>query len=140
MSSSLNKAIIIGNLGQDPEIRYTAAGKCVANFSIATSETWNDKQTGEKMEKTEWHRISAFGRAAEIIGEYATKGSKLYVEGQLETRKWTDKQGIERYSTGINLKEFKFLDKKGEATPQGQSQDVPPNGMGSPSFEDDIPF
>ena len=94
--ASINKVILIGRLGRDPEIRYTPNGDAVANFSIATSENWKDKNTGEKKEKTEWHRLVAFRRLAEIIGEYLTKGSQIYIEGKLQTREWDDKEGNKR--------------------------------------------
>ena len=97
--ASINKVILIGRLGRDPEIRYTPNGDAVANFSIATSENWKDKNTGEKKEKTEWHRLVAFRRRAEIIGEYLTKGSLIYIEGKLQTREWDDKEGVKRYTT-----------------------------------------
>lgn len=103
---SINKAIILGNCGNDPEVRQNQNGEDIANFSIATSESWKDKTTGEKKEKTEWHKIVAFGALAGIVKNYVKKGTKLYVEGQLQTRKWTDKDGIERYSTEIVLKGF----------------------------------
>jgi len=99
--SSVNKVIIIGNVGQDPEIRQTQNGDAIANLSIATSESWKDKNTGERKEKTEWHKVSIFGKTAEIVEKYVNKGSKLYIEGQLQTRKWTDKDGNERYTTEV---------------------------------------
>lgn len=97
----VNKVILVGNVGQDPEMRYMPSGGAVCNLSIATSESWNDKQTGEKKEQTEWHRVVLFGKLAEIAGEYVKKGTQLYIEGQLRTRKWTDQQGVERYSTEV---------------------------------------
>jgi len=103
MANGVNKAIILGRLGQDPEIRYTKDNKAVATLSVATSESWKDKQTGEKKEQTEWHRVVLFGKLAEVAGEYLRKGSQVYIEGQLKTRKWTDQQGVERYSTEINI-------------------------------------
>ena len=113
----VNKVILVGNLGQDPEIRYMQNGKAVANLSMATSETWKDQQ-GQQQEKTEWHRVIAFDKLAEIIGEYTKKGSKIYCEGKLQTRKWTDQQGVERYSTEVVISEMQMLDSK----PQGQQQ------------------
>ena len=113
----VNKVILVGNLGQDPEIRYMQNGKAVANLSMATSETWKDQQ-GQQQEKTEWHRVIAFDKLADIIGEYVKKGSKIYCEGKLQTRKWTDQQGVERYSTEIVISEMQMLDSK----PQGQQQ------------------
>jgi single-strand DNA-binding protein len=97
--ASVNKAIIVGNLGKDPEVRYTASGEAICNITVATSDTWKDKATGEKKEATEWHRISFFGKLAEIAGQYLKKGSQVYVEGSIRTRKWTDKEGQERYTT-----------------------------------------
>lgn len=146
----LNKAMIIGNLGNDPDMRYMTNGDPVANFSVATSERWKDKQTGEQKEKTEWHRCAAFGRLAEIVGEYLRKGSKVYVEGSIQTRKYTDKDQIERYSTEIKVREMKMLDPKSKDAGQGQrssntnaGQNQPPAGDGQPGpddFDDDIPF
>ena len=103
MAGSLNKVEIIGNLGADPEVRYMQNGNAVANLSIATTESWKDKQTGEKKELTEWHRVVLFGKLAEIAGEYLRKGSKVFIEGGLRTRKWTDQAGVERYTTEINV-------------------------------------
>lgn len=100
-SKGVNKVILVGHLGQEPEVRYMPNGGAVANLSLATSETWRDKQTGEQKEKTEWHRVVVFGKLAEIAGEYLQKGSQVYIEGALQTRKWTDTQGLERYSTEI---------------------------------------
>ncbi len=99
----VNKVILVGNLGQDPEVRYTPSGAAVANLTLATSESWRDKATGEQKEVTEWHRVVLFGKLAEIAGEYLRKGSQIYVEGQLKTRKWTDQQGAERYTTEVNV-------------------------------------
>ncbi len=103
---SVNKVILIGNLGKDPEVRYMPNGNAVANFSLATSETWKDKQTGEKKEKTEWHKVSVFGPLADIVSQYVKKGSKLYIEGKLQTRKWQAQDGQDRYSTEIVLQGF----------------------------------
>lgn len=100
-SKGINKVILVGNLGQDPEMRYMPSGGAVANITIATSESWRDKQTGEQKEQTEWHRVVLFGKLAEIAGEYLRKGSQVYIEGQLKTRKWTDQQGVEKYSTEV---------------------------------------
>lgn len=100
-SRGINKAILIGSLGQDPEVRYTQNGQAIANISIATSERWKDKATGEQKEKTEWHRVSIFGKTAEVAGEYLRKGSQVYIEGQLQTRKWQDQQGQDRYTTEV---------------------------------------
>lgn len=100
----VNKVILVGNVGQDPEMRYMPSGGAVCNLSIATSESWNDKQTGEKKEQTEWHRVVLFGKLAEIAGEYVKKGTQLYIEGKLQTRKWTDQSGVDRYSTEVVVK------------------------------------
>lgn len=103
MSGSLNQVQLIGNLGNDPEVRYMPSGGAVANLSIATTEKWRDKATGETKEQTEWHRVVIFGKLAEIAGEYLRKGSKVFIEGGLRTRKWTDQQGVERYTTEVNV-------------------------------------
>lgn len=113
MARGVNKVILIGNLGNDPEVRYTPNGSAVANISLATSETWRDKQSGELQDRTEWHRVVFFNRLAEIVGEYLRKGSKIYVEGSLRTRKWADKNGVERYTTEIIANEMHMLDSKG---------------------------
>jgi single-strand DNA-binding protein len=110
--ASVNKVIIIGNLGRDPETRYSASGDAMCNITVATTETWKDKQSGEKKEATEWHRITFFGRLAEVAGQYLKKGSQVYVEGSLRTRKWTDKEGVERYSTEIRADEMKMLGRR----------------------------
>ncbi len=119
MAGSVNKVILIGNLGRDPEIRRTQDGRPIANFSIATSESWRDKNSGERKEKTEWHRIVCFNEGlCKVIENYVKKGSKVYVEGQLQTRKWTDKDGVEKYSTEVVLQGFNgtltMLDSRGE--------------------------
>jgi len=106
MSGSVNRVIIVGNLGRDPEVRTMQNGERVANLNVATSETWRDKNSGERREKTEWHRVVVFGKTAEIAGQYLRKGSKVYLEGQLQTRKWTDQQGAEKYSTEVVLRGF----------------------------------
>lgn len=156
----VNKVILVGNLGQDPETRYMPSGGAVTNISIATSETWKDKQTGQNQERTEWHRVAFFGRLAEIAGEYLRKGSKVYVEGSLRTRKWQDPQGQDRYSTEIIANEMQMLDARGgsdapnygsyENQPPSQPQSQAPRQAPSPqqappppsmdSFDDDIPF
>ncbi len=151
--SSLNKVMLIGHLGRDPEVRYTSAGDAVANLALATSETWKDKN-GEKQERTEWHRVSMFGRQAEIAGEYLKKGSSVYIEGRLQTRKWNDKDGNERYTTEIIADRMQMLGSSGgnggseparQARPQEQGgyrssapSKKPENH--ADSFEDDIPF
>ena len=109
MARGVNKVILVGNLGQDPEIKYMPSGQAVCNISIATTESWNDKTSGEKVEKTEWHRIVFFRRLAEIAGEYLRKGSQVYVEGRLQTRKWQDQSGNDRYTTEIVANEMQML-------------------------------
>jgi len=106
MAGGINKVILVGNLGQDPEIRYTADGRPIANFSMATSESWKDKNSGEKREKTEWHRVVVFGKLAEICGEYLSKGRQVYIEGKLQTRKWQGQDGQDRYTTEIVIDSF----------------------------------
>jgi len=123
----INKAIIVGTLGDDPETRYTGAGTAITSFSLATNEQWTDKQSGEKQERTEWHRITIFGKLAEIAGEYLKKGSKVYIEGKLRTEKYTDKQGVERYTTKIIGEEMQMLGdpgqgQRGGSRPSGQRQ------------------
>lgn len=109
MARGVNRVILLGRLGKDPEVRYTQGGSAVTSFSIATSESWKDKNTGEKQERVEWHNITMFNRLAEIAGQYLKKGSQIYVEGKLQTRKWTDKNGIDRYSTEIIAHELQML-------------------------------
>lgn len=112
MARGVNKVILIGNLGNDPEVRYTPSGSAVANVNLATSETWRDKQSGEIQDRTEWHRIVFFNRLAEIVGEYLCKGSKVYIEGTLRTRKWVDKNGIDRFTTEVIANEMHILDSR----------------------------
>ena len=124
--ASVNKVILVGNLGQDPEIRATQNGKEIANFSLATSESWKDKATGEKKENTQWHRVVVFNEnLVNVVKNYVKKGSKIYVEGQLQTRKWTDKDGVEKYSTEVVLQNFGgtivMLDSKKDAQPIDES-------------------
>ncbi len=114
MARGVNKVILIGNLGADPEVRYTQSQSAVANLRIATSEQWRDKQTGENRENTEWHNVVMFGRLGEIAGEYLKKGSKVYVEGRLQTRKWQDKSGNDRYTTEIVANDMQMLDSRGD--------------------------
>jgi len=152
MARGVNKAILIGNLGNDPDMRYTASGAAVANISIATAESWRDKESGEQQERTEWHRVVAFGRLAEIIGEYLRKGSQVYIEGRIQTRKWQDKEGQDRYTTEIVANELQMLGGKGggsanyESAPQQQSSAPAPQAAAPASpapaddFDDDIPF
>ena len=122
--AGVNKVIIVGNLGQDPEVKFMPSGESVANISVATSESWKDKQTGEQKEKTEWHRVSMFGKLAEIAGEYLKKGSKVYIEGKLQTRKWANQQGQDQYTTEIVLQGFngvmQMLDGKQQCGQQQQ--------------------
>lgn len=125
MAKGINKVIIIGNLGNDPEVRYMPTGVAVANITVATSESWTDKQTNEKKEHTEWHRVVFHGRLAEIAGEYLRKGSKVYLEGKLKTRKWQDQQGVERYTTEIIANEMQMLDGKQEGAQQQQQRPAP---------------
>ena len=141
MSRGVNKAIIVGNLGADPETKSTAGGSTITNLSVATSEAWKDKQTGEKRENTEWHRVVIFGKLAEIAGQYLSKGSKVYLEGRLQTRKWQDRDGNDRYTTEIVANEMQMLDSKGGQRMAGQS--TPTGGSGRenpPGLDDDIPF
>lgn len=158
MSRGINKVILIGNLGQDPEVRYTKSGDAIANVSLATSETWKDKNTGEPQERTEWHRVVFFGKVAEVVKDYLRKGSKIYVEGQLRTRKWQGQDGQDRYTTEVVVTmggTMQMLDSRpegGTSTHQGQGNGRPAqtaaptaNGHGRqqpepPPFDDDIPF
>ena len=117
--AGVNKVIIVGNLGNDPEVRYAANGSAIANISIATSESWTDKNSGDKQEKTEWHRVVMFNRLGEIAGEYLRKGSKVYVEGKLQTRKWQDNSGQDRYTTEIVANTMQMLDGRGDNAGQG---------------------
>ena len=126
--ASINKAIIVGNLGNDPEIRYSSGGDAIANMNIATTDSWKDKE-GRKQEKTEWHRVTMFGKLAEICGEYLKKGSQVYIEGKLQTRKWTDKSNIERYTTEIVADRMQMLG-------SNKRNDVSRND----DIDDDIPF
>jgi len=121
-SRGINKVIIVGNLGQDPEVRFMPNGGAVANFTVATSETWKDKQTGEQKEKTEWHRIVMYQRLAEIAGEYLKKGSKVYLEGRLQTRKWQNQQGADQYTTEIIVNDMQMLDSRGQGAGGFQGQ------------------
>ena len=127
-SKGVNKAVILGNVGDDPSIRYMPNGKAVANFTVATSESWKDQQ-GQKQERTEWHRCTAYDKLAEIIGEYVKKGSKLYLEGKLQTRKWQDQQGQDRYTTEIIVSEMQMLDGKPQGGQQAQGQQHAPQGQ-----------
>ena len=154
MARGINKVILVGNLGNDPDIRYTASGAAVANISVATTDSWRDKETGEQQDRTEWHRVVFFGRLAEIVGEYLRKGSQIYLEGRLQTRKWQDKTGNDRYTTEIVANEMQMLGGRGGG---GGSAPVPmdneaaggmPSGPGDSAsqvadndfVDDDIPF
>jgi single-strand DNA-binding protein len=165
-SRGVNKVILVGNCGQDPETKFTANGAAITNISIATSESWKDKQTGQMQERTEWHRVVFFNRLAEIAGEYLRKGSKLYIEGSLRTRKWQDQQGQDRYTTEIVGSEMQMLDSRSDqgqsggynqaqpggfapqassAQPAAQAASPAPSQAAAPppsmdSFDDDIPF
>lgn len=156
MARGINKVILVGHLGQDPEVKYMPSGGAVTNVSVATSDQWKDKQTGEMKDRTEWHRVVFFNRLAEIAGEYLRKGSQVYVEGRLQTRKWQDQSGADRYSTEIVANEMQMLGgRSGGTAPMGgapapsqnQGQPQQPQGGGfgqSPAagadFDDDIPF
>jgi single-strand DNA-binding protein len=152
MARGVNKVILVGNLGKDPDMKYTASGAAIANITVATSESWNDKQTGEKQEKTEWHRVVFFRRLAEIAGEYLRKGSQVYIEGKLQTRKWQDQNGQDRYTTEIVGNEMQMLGSRGgeSGSPsQGGSgfrtnppaQQAPAQSKPDNDFaDDDIPF
>ena len=147
MARGINKVILIGNLGNDPDTRYLTDGSAVTNISLATSETWKDRNTGEQNERTEWHRCSAFGRLAEIMGEYLRKGSKVYIEGSLYTRQY-EKEGQKHYATEIKVKDMQMLDSRGDSNSQyagnggyshantGGNASLPP----PEDFDDDIPF
>ncbi len=155
MARGVNKVILIGNLGKDPEVRYMPSGGAVANVTIATSESWKDKTTGEQQERTEWHNVVFYNRLAEIVGEYLKKGSQVYVEGSIRTRKWQDKEtGKDRYTTEIIANEMQMLGSRaggGEAgassgkvrvEPDGKSVSAPPKPEAGQeaAFDDDIPF
>jgi single-strand DNA-binding protein len=148
MARGVNKVILIGNLGKDPEVRYMPSGGAVTNVTIATSESWKDKQSGEQQERTEWHNVVFFNRLAEIAGEYLKKGSKVYVEGSLRTRKWQDKEGKDRYTTEIVAGEMQMLDSRGGgggAAPRREESEgnwQKGGAVAEPAgdFDDDIPF
>ncbi len=156
MAASVNKVILIGNLGADPETRYAPSGDAICNIRLATTDTWKDKATGEKKEATEWHRVTFYGKLAEVAGQYLKKGSQVYIEGSLRTRKWQDKYGQDRYTTEIRSDEMKMLGKisgsaAGEhnAPPAGSAPAPSPAPAGAPpkrepatagALDDDIPF
>ncbi|URQ66233.1 single-stranded DNA-binding protein [SAR86 cluster bacterium] len=143
--SGINKVILVGNLGQDPEVKYTAGGAAVTTLSLATSESWKDKDTGSDQEKTEWHRVVLWRRLAEIAGEYLKKGSKVYIEGQLQTRKW-EQDGQTRYTTEVVGRDMQFLDSRGSSSSDSSSYDDINQDMSSQNLpdsgitDDDIPF
>jgi len=154
MSRGINKVTLIGNLGNDPDVRYTAGGAAVSNISLATTDSWRDKETGEQQDRTEWHKVVFFGRLAEIVSEYLRKGSQVYVEGRLQTRKWQDKEGHDRYTTEIVANEMQMLGGRGggggdaagmDQTPR-TSEPKPASGGGGAAaaggdfVDDDIPF
>ncbi len=152
MARGINKVILIGNLGQDPDVRYSADGRAIANISVATTDSWKDKNTGERQDRTEWHRVVFFGKLAEIVAEYLKKGSQVYIEGRLQTRKWQDKSGQDRYTTEVVVDfngTMQMLDSRGGGgapQPSGEGyggSSEPPSGqpgggLGDP--DDDIPF
>lgn len=156
MARGINKVILVGNLGNDPEVRYANNGSAIANISIATTDSWKDKNTGEQQEKTEWHRVVMFNRLGEIAGEYLKKGSQVYIEGRLQTRKWQDQSGQDRYTTEIVANEMQMLGGRagGEmsgggynapsptrsAAPAPQQNNQPAPAAPSNDFDDDIPF
>ena len=149
MARGVNKVTLIGNLGADPEVRYTANGSAVANIRLATAESWRDRESGETQERTEWHRVVFFSRLAEIVGEYLKKGSQVYIEGRLQTRKWQDRDGNDRYTTEIVANEMQMLGGRGgggggfDAPSQSSSPSPAQNSNNEPpmdDFDDDIPF
>ena len=150
MARGVNKAIIVGNLGQDPEVRYTASGTAVTNVSVATTDSWKDRQSGEQKERTEWHRVVFFSRLAEIAAEYLKKGSQVYIEGRIQTEKWQDKDGNDRWTTKIVARDMNMLGSRGGGDIQGgpapDSSSAPESsgggssGFSDPEFDDDIPF
>ncbi|MCZ6655859.1 MAG: single-stranded DNA-binding protein [Gammaproteobacteria bacterium] len=143
MARGINKVILIGNLGRDPETRYSKGGKPVTNFSVATSESWRDRESGDQQERTEWHNVVCFSRLAEIAGEYLRKGSKVYIEGSLRTSSW-EQEGQKRYRTEIMARELQMLDSRGSDPPSGfESSPQAPNAptiSDDDDFDDDIPF
>jgi single-strand DNA-binding protein len=164
MARGINKVILVGHLGQDPEVRYMPSGGAVTNLSVATTDSWKDKQSGQKQERTEWHRVSLFNKLAEIAGEYLKKGSMVYIEGRLQTRKWTDNNGVDKYTTEVIASDMQMLGGRGDGgggsasfannpqqsqqqrpaaqqQSQGQASTPAPAAMGGPDdFDDDIPF
>ena len=146
-SRGVNKVILVGNLGKDPEVRYMPSGGAVTNITLATSETWKDKSTGQPQERTEWHRVVFFNRLAEIAGEYLKKGGKVYIEGSLRTRKWQGNDGQDRYTTEIVAAEMQMLDSRAGGSADFAQSSAPSGGankssapMAADEFDDDIPF
>ena len=144
MARGINKVILVGNLGADPDTRYMPSGSAVTNLSVATSETWKDKQTGEQKERTEWHKVAMFNRLAEIAAEYLRKGSQVYIEGKLRTRKWQDRDGNDRWTTEIVADEMQMLGGRGGGSAPMSSgpaaSSAPPSPSSNDDFDDDIPF
>ena len=140
MSKGVNKMILVGNLGQDPEVKKTSGGGTITTIGVATSEYWKDKETGEKKEQTEWHRVVFFNRLADVAGEYLKKGSQVYIEGRLQTRKWQDDDGNDRYTTEILANNMQMLGSKGSVGVQGSSDNSKPSPAPVDDFDDDIPF
>jgi single-strand DNA-binding protein len=149
MARGINKVMLVGNVGNAPEVRQTTEGNAITTLSLATSETWKDKQTGEKQEKTEWHRVVFFRQLAEIVGKYVRKGSKLYIEGNLRTRKWQDQQGIDRYTTEVVANDMQMLDSRHDEErpdnngPGYAAQNPMPANNQPPvlqDYDDDVPF
>jgi len=146
MARGVNKVILIGNLGADPDVKYMPSGDAVANVSVATTESWRDKDSGEQQERTEWHRVVFFRRLAEVVGEYLTKGSQVYVEGRLQTRKWQDRDGNDRYTTEIRADQMQMLGSRGGggggagSGSRSKPAPAPEPGRPEPEFDDDIPF
>ena len=151
MARGINKVILIGNLGRDPETRYSQGGSAVTNFSVATTESWRDRNSGEQQERTEWHNVVCFARLAEIAGEYLRKGSKVYIEGSLRTSSWEGQDGQKRYRTEVMARDLQMLDSRGGSAPTGFESSQPAAAGGPPpsnaptlsdatDFDDDIPF
>lgn len=138
MARGVNKVILIGNLGKDPDVRFSPSGGAICNLSLATSETWKDKSTGEQKEKTEWHRVVLFNKLGETAGEYLKKGSKVYIEGSLQTRQWENKEKVKQFTTEVVAKEMQMLDSKGEK--DELAQPMPKYEQESQVQDDDIPF
>lgn len=144
MTGSINRVTLVGNLGRDPEVRQTNSGEAVASLNVATSESWKDKNTGESKVRTEWHRVVIFGKLAEIAGKYLAKGSKVYLEGQLQTRKWQDQSGADKYTTEVVLRGFGaqmvMLDGKADGRSQQDDRQDHGGGWGGSDLDDSIPF